>query len=177
MAPLRPFVDEDFADTAPRDRDPLLFVEVISQAVERPASEGQAQAPRVGRRGGEDLGALLGRVGRRAPGPGLILQPAEPPVVEAMDPGVDGGLADTQVAGDLAGSAPVGDGQEHPGALDESGLGGARGCELFERPPFIGGGFAERDSGEGQGCTSSHSRATPFLCQTNAVSSLAGCTT
>jgi hypothetical protein len=61
-----------------------------------------------------------------------ILQAVEAPVVEATNPGVDGGSADAQVPGDLAGSSPVGDGGEDAGALDESGLGRARGRELLE---------------------------------------------
>ena len=93
MPPLQPLIDEDLADAAPLDRDALPLVEVISQAVERPAAEGQAQALRVGQRRGDDLGALLGRVGGRAPGPGPIFQATEPPVVEASDPGVDRGPA------------------------------------------------------------------------------------
>jgi hypothetical protein len=177
MPPLQPLIHEDLADAAPLDRDALLFVEVVAQTVERPASEGQAQGLRVGQRRGDDLGALLGRVGGRASGPGPIFEPGEPAVIEAMDPGVDGGLADAQVAGDLGGSSPVGDGEQNPGPLDEPGLGGARGGELFERPPFVGGGFAERHFGGDHGCTSLRARATPFLRQTAVVSSLAGCTT
>jgi hypothetical protein len=125
MSPLQPLIHEDLADAAPLDRDALLLVEVVSQAVERPAGKGQAQRLRVGERRGDDLGALLGRVGGRAPGPGPVLQTGEATVVEAMDPGVDGRLADAQVAGDLAGSSPVGDGEQDAGPLDESGLGGA----------------------------------------------------
>jgi hypothetical protein len=125
MAPLQPLVHEDLADAAPLDRDPLALVEVVAQSVERPAAEGQIEAFRVGQRGGDDLGALFGRVGMRASRPGPILEPAEPPVVEAVDPGVDGGLADAQVAGDLGGSSPVGDGEQDPRPLNESGLGRA----------------------------------------------------
>jgi hypothetical protein len=61
----------------------------------------------------------------RTPGPGPILQASKPLVVEAADPGVDRGPRDAEVLGDLAGSSPVGDGQEDPGPLDESGLGRA----------------------------------------------------
>ena len=75
MAPLQPLVHEDLADAAPLDRDPLVLVEVVPQAVECPAAEGLAQALRVGQGRGDDLGALLGCVGVRAAGPRAILQP------------------------------------------------------------------------------------------------------
>jgi hypothetical protein len=95
------------------------------QAVERPAGEGQAQVLRVGQRGGEDLGSLLGGVGVRASGPGAILQAGQSPVVEAMEPGVDRGPREAHVIGHLAGSLPVGEGQEDLGPLHEAGLGRA----------------------------------------------------
>jgi hypothetical protein len=91
MAPLQPLVDEDLTDAAAFDRDALLLVEVGLQAVQRPAVEGQTQMLRIGQRGGDDLGALLGRVGVRAPGSRPIPQPVESLLIEAMDPGVDGG--------------------------------------------------------------------------------------
>jgi hypothetical protein len=139
MAPLQPLVHEDLADATPLDRDPLLLVEVGAQAVERPATEGEAEAIRVGQRRGDDLGALLGSVGVRPSGAGPILKPVEPALVEAADPGVDGRPADAPIAGDLAGSSPVGDGVEDPRPLDESGLGRARGSELFEGPSLLRG--------------------------------------
>jgi hypothetical protein len=122
MAPLQPLVDEELADAAASDADALLLVEVGAQPVQRPAAEGQAQALRGGQGRGDDLGALLGGVGVRTPGPGPIPQAAEPPLVEAMDPGVDGGPRDAEVLGDLTGRSPVGTGQEDPCPLDESGL-------------------------------------------------------
>ena len=177
MAPLQPLVHEDLADAAPLDRDPLTLVEVVPQAVERPAAEGEIEAVRVGQGGGGDLGPLLRRVGVRAPGPGPILQPAESPVIEPMDPGVDGGLADAQVAGDLAGALPVSDGEQDPCPLDEAGLSRARGRELFEGLAFLDGELSQRNLGEGHGCTSLLSETTPFLRRTRSVSSLGGCTT
>jgi hypothetical protein len=177
MPPFQPLIDEDLADAAPLDRDALVLVEVISQAVQRPAAEGQAQALRVGQRRGDDLGTLLGGVGVRPAGAGPILEPLESPLVEAADPGIDGGTADAQVAGDLAGSMPVGDGEQEPGALDESGLGRARRRKLFEALAFLGSESAERDFGEGHGCTSFRSKATPVLRQSEGVRSLGGCST
>jgi hypothetical protein len=177
MAPLQPLVHEDLADATPLDRDGLVLVEVGPQAVERPAAEGQVQPLRVGQRRGDDLGALLGRVGVRPAGAAPILQALEAPLVEATDPGVDGGPADVHVAGDLAGASPVGDGGEDAGALDESGLGRARGRELFEGLTFLRGEWSERDFGAVHGCNSLRSKATPVLRQTGSVSSLAGCTT
>src|SRR5687767_10688471 len=100
MPPLQPLVDEDLADTAALDRDPLLLVEVGTQAVQRPAAEGETQALRVSQRRGDDLGPLLGGVGVWSAGPRPILQALEPLLVEAMDPGVDRGPRDAQVPGD-----------------------------------------------------------------------------
>jgi len=177
MPPLPPFIDEDLADAAPLDRDPHLLVEVVAQSVQRPAGEGQAQALRVGQRRGDDLGALLGGVGVRPAGAGPVLQAGEPPLVDAADPGVDGGPADAQVAGDLAGASPVGDGDEESGPLDEPGLGRARVSELFEGLTLLRGEWSQRDFGVVHGCTSLRLRATPVLRQTGSVSSLGGCTT
>jgi hypothetical protein len=92
-----------------------------------------------------------------------IFQATEPPVVEPTDPGVDGGPADAQVAGDLAGASPVGDGREDPGALDESRLGRARVSELFEGLTFLRGEWSQRGFGCIHGCTSLLTKATPFL--------------
>ena len=122
MSPPQAFGQEDLVDAAAFDPDALLLIEVGLQAIERPAGEGQPQAPRIAQRRGNHLGALLGRIGRRAPGPRLILQPVEPLVIEAMDPGVDRRSRDAQVLGDLSGPPSVGDGQEDLGPLDEAGL-------------------------------------------------------
>jgi hypothetical protein len=81
--PLQPFVAKDFVDPAPLDRDALLLVEVGLQTVQRPAAKGQPQALRVGQGRGDDLGALLGRIGRGTPGPGLVLQSAESLVINS----------------------------------------------------------------------------------------------
>jgi hypothetical protein len=123
MPPPQALGDQDLVDATPLDRDALVLVEVGLQAVERPGAEGQSQLLRVGQGCGEDRRPLLGGIGRRAPGPPTILQAGEPPLVEAVDPGVDGGAREAQVPGDLAGSSPVGDGQEDPSPLDVAGLG------------------------------------------------------
>jgi hypothetical protein len=177
VAPLQSLVDEDLADAAPLDRDTPLLVEVGPQAVERPAAEGEVQPLRVGQRRGDDLGALLGGVGVRPAGAGPVLQAAEALLVEATDPGVDGGPAGAQVAGDLAGASPVGEGDEEPGPLDESGLGGARVSELVEGLTFLRGEWSQRHFGVVHGCTSLLTKATPVLRRAGGVSSLAGCTT
>src|SRR5262245_23675008 len=91
MAPLQPLVHEDLAEAAPLDRDALLFVEIGLQTIDRPGAEGQTQAIRLGQGRGDHLGALLGGVGLRSPGPGAILQPGQAPLIEAMEPGLDGG--------------------------------------------------------------------------------------
>jgi hypothetical protein len=177
MAPLQPLVHEDLADAAALHADALVLVEVGAQTVQRPAAEGQAQALRIGQRRGDHLGALLGGVGMRASGPGPILQAVEAPLIEAMDPGVDGGARQTQLLGDLAGPPSVGDGQEDLGALHESGLCGPRVGQLLEGVSFLGSQLAERNFGKDHGCTSLTTKATSFLRQTAGVSSLAGCTT
>jgi hypothetical protein len=125
MSPPQAFGQEDLVDPAAFDWDALLLVEVSLQAIERPASKGQPQALGVRQRRGDDLGALLGRVGRRTSGPGLILQSMEPLFIEAMDPGVDRGPREAQVLGHLAGASPRGDGQEELCSLNEPGLGRA----------------------------------------------------
>ena len=174
MAPLQPLVHEDLADAAALDADALLLVEVGAQAVQRPAAEGQAQALRVGQRGGDHFGALLGRIGVRTPGAGPILQPVGTPLIEAMDPGIDRGARQPQVLGDLAGPPSLGDGQQELGPLDEAGLRGPRVSQLFESVSLLGGQLAECDFGEGHGCTSFRSKPTPILRRTPGVSSLAG---
>ena len=122
MAPLQPLIHEDLADAAPFDADALRLVEVGAQAVQRPAAEGQAQTLRVGQGRGDHFGSLLGRVGVRAPGPGAILQSWKAPLIEAMEPGVNGGAREAQLPGDLARLASVGDGQKDAGPLDSAGL-------------------------------------------------------
>src|SRR4051812_14415836 len=136
MTPLQPLVDEDLTDAAAFDRDALLLVEVDAQAIQRPAAEGPAQDLWVSQCRGEDLGALLGRVGVGTPGAGPILQAAEALLVEAVDPGVDRGAGQSQVLSDLARPPPVRDGQEDLGSLDEACLGGPRVSQLFERVSF-----------------------------------------
>jgi hypothetical protein len=132
VPPLQPLIDEDLADAAPLDRDAPLLVEVDAQAVQRPAAEGQAQLLRVGQRRGEDFGALLGGVDVRPTGAGPILKSMGAPLIEAMEPGVDGGARDAQLLGDLARPSSLGDGQQELGPLDEAGLRGPRVSQLFE---------------------------------------------
>ena len=90
MPPLQPLVHEDLADAAPLDRDAPLLVEVGLQPVERPTAEGQTEVLGGRQRGGDHLGALLGGVGMGSPGAGTVLEPGESPVVEAVDPDIDG---------------------------------------------------------------------------------------
>lgn len=177
MPPPQAFSQEDLVDAATLDRDAFLLVEVGLKPIQRPAAEGQPQAPGIGQRHGDDLGALLRRVGRWAPSPRLILQAVEPLSMEAVNPGVDRGPRDAQVLGHVAGSSSLGDGQEDLGPLDEAGLGRAGSRQVLEGLTLLGGEFAEGDLGEAHGCTSLRSKATPFLRQTVLVSSLAGCTT
>lgn len=177
LPPPETLVEEDLVDAAPLDRDAFLLVEVGLQAIERPAAEGQIQALRIGQGRGDDLSSLLGGVGVRTTGPRLILQTAEPLLVEAMEPGVDRRARDAQILGHLAGSPTVGEGQKDPGPLDEAGLSRPRDGQLFEGQTFLGGRLAERDFGEGHGCISLRLKTTPVLRQTAGVSSLAGCTT
>jgi hypothetical protein len=110
VPPLQPLVEEDFVDATPLDRDALLLVEVGFKPIECPAAEGQPQALGIGQRGSDHLGALLGGVGGRPPGPRLVSQSVEAPFVEPVDPEVDGGATDAQVPGDLAGPLSSRDG-------------------------------------------------------------------
>jgi hypothetical protein len=91
LPPSEALGDEDLVDAAPLDRDLPVFVEVALEAVERPASEGEAQLLRVGQRDGDDLGPLLGGVGVRASGATPLLQSLDASLIEPADPGIDGG--------------------------------------------------------------------------------------
>ena len=126
MSPPQALGREQLVDAAPLDRDALLLVEVVPQAIQRPAAEGQAQLLRVGQRRGDDLGALVSGIGVGPARAGPVAQPGEASVVEAMDPGIDRGAGDAEVAGDLGRAPALGDGQEDPSPLDEPGLGRAR---------------------------------------------------
>jgi hypothetical protein len=46
----------------------------------------------------------------RAPGPGATLQPGADPLIEAMEPGIDGGAREPQLLADPAGPSSAGDG-------------------------------------------------------------------
>lgn len=122
MAPPQPLVEEEFVDPTPLDRDALLLVEVGLEPIERPAAEGKPQVLRIGQRGGDDLGTLLGGVGRRTPGSGPILQAGKASLVEATEPGVDRGPRETQFLGDSAGGATVGESRQELGTLNEASL-------------------------------------------------------
>jgi hypothetical protein len=155
MAPSQALLQEEFVDAAALDRDAFVLVEIVPQAIERPAAEGEAQLLRIGQGRGDDLGPLLGGVGPRAAGSTPVRQAGEAAVVEAMDPGIDGGAGDAEVARDLGRAPALGDGQQDLGPLDEPGLGSARGRELFEGLALLGGQLAEREwLGGRHGCTS-----------------------
>jgi hypothetical protein len=162
MPPLQPLVHEDLANAAALDRDALLLVEVGPQAVQCPAAEGELKALRVGQSRGDNLGTLLGGIGVRAAGAGPIPQALEALLIEAMDPGVDGGAGQPQVLGDLAGPPPIGDGQEDLGPLDGASLRGARSRKLFKGLAFLGSQVAELEFGGHHGCTSLRTRLHPF---------------
>jgi hypothetical protein len=110
LAPGEALRQEDLVDPAPLDRDFLGLVEVGLEPVQRPAGKGEAERLGVGHRGGENLSDLLGRVGRRAAGPGLIGERGDPLGVESRDPVVDGGAGDAELAGDGGGAAATGGG-------------------------------------------------------------------
>lgn len=155
MVPPQAFPQEDLVDPGPLDRDPLLLMEIVPEAVQGPAGEGESQALGVGQGGGDDLGPVVGGVDRRPSRAGLVLEAGEAQFVEPMDPEVDGGPADVEVVGDGGGALSLGDGQEDLGALDEPGGGDARMSELFEVVPLLGCQLPERELGVGRhGCIS-----------------------
>jgi hypothetical protein len=127
------------------------------QAVEGPAAERQTQPLGIGQGGGDDLGALLGRVGGRPTRSGPLLQPPEPFVVEAPDPGGGGGPRAAEARGDGSGGLSLCGGLDDPGAVDQAGGGGACLGERGEGLVFLGRQFAECDSGShghtSSGCT------------------------
>jgi hypothetical protein len=143
------------------------------EAIERPAAEGQAQGPGIGQGRGDDLGALLGGVGRGPAAAAPVIQAGEAVRVEAMDPGVDRRPRDADLAGDLAGRGPVGGGQEEPGPLDQADGGGAGMGEFLQGRALLGAELAERDLfGDQHGCKPP--QVTPVLRQAPHDSSLAG---
>jgi len=144
---MEPLGDEDLIDAAPLDRDVLLLVEVGLQPVEGPRAERQAESLRVGQRRGDDLGDLLGRVGRRASGAGLILQSVRPLGVEPLDPGIYGGPGDAGSPGCRGGAEAVGDSEDDLGPLDESSLGRARAGQGFDGLALLGRQDAEGEFG------------------------------
>jgi hypothetical protein len=142
VTPLQPLIHEDLADAAALDADALLLIEVGFEPVERPAAEGQAQVLGGGQGRGDDLGALLGGVGRRPPGAGAFLEPGEALRVEAADPGVGGRPGAAERRGDGGGGSALG-GLDDAGALDEADRGGARAEQLVEGLLLLGGHRAQ----------------------------------
>jgi hypothetical protein len=96
---------------------------------------------------------LLGGVDRPSPRERPLAQAIDPLVIEAVDPGVDGGPGDAEFVGDLAGSLTPGDGQDDPGPPDEAGLDGAGVSQPPEGPEFLVGRLVEGDVGEVHGYT------------------------
>jgi hypothetical protein len=136
---------QDLVDPAPLDRDLPMLVEVGLDPIQGPGGEGEPERAGVGHRGGEDLGDLLGRIGRRPAGSGLIGQGRDPLGVEACDPGVDRGSRDAQVAGDGGDRPALGGGEDDPGPLDQADLVGAGAGQVFEFLPLLIGQLAELD--------------------------------
>ena len=148
MAPPQALGLQKLVDPTAFDRDPLLLVEVVLEPVERPGAEGEAQFLRVGQGRGDDLGPLLGGVGRRPAGAGAFLEPGEALVVETADPGIDGGPRAAQLGGDGGGRPAVGGGGlDDAGAFDQADRGGARAEQFGDGLLLLGGHRAEGDAG------------------------------
>jgi hypothetical protein len=90
------------------------------QAVERPAAEGQAQVLGGGQGRGDDLGPLLGGIGRRTAGAGTLLEAGDPLLVEAADPGIGRGPRATDRRGDCRRGPTVGCRLDDAGAFDQT---------------------------------------------------------
>jgi hypothetical protein len=150
MPPLQTLIDEDLADPTPLDTDALLLIEVGAQAVERPAAERQFQALRVGQRGGDHLGPLLGGVGVRATRARQVAEAGEASVVEPMHPVVDRLSADPDLRSDGGRALPLGGGRKDPGALDEAGRFGPGVGEPFEGGLLLGAQGAEGELSGGR---------------------------
>jgi hypothetical protein len=145
LAPAQALGQEDLVDPAPLDRDALVLVEVGLQPIEGPAAEVEAQVLRVGQRGGDDLGDLLGGVGRRAALAGPVPEPVDPPVVEAAEPEIELIAAQPGLPGDLAGPLASGQSVDDLGPLDQAGLVGARPRESRDGRAFLVGQLTESD--------------------------------
>jgi hypothetical protein len=138
LPPAEALGDQDLVDPAPPDADPL-GVEVVLKPVERPGTEGQAQGLRVGQRGGEDLGDLLGGVGRGPAGAGHVGQAGGPLGVEPGDPPIDRGPGDAERRGGRGDLHAAGECGDDLGPLDGSGLGGAGAGQVLDGLPLVGG--------------------------------------
>jgi hypothetical protein len=135
------------------------------QAIQRPAAERQAQFLGVGQRRGDDLGPLLGGVGRRPAGAVALLEAGDPLVVEAADPGVGGGPRAAQRRGDGGRRSAVGGGLDDAGALDQADRGGARLEQGRDGLLLLGRHRAERDS---DGHRSTSQEIPPSTCKSPA---------
>jgi hypothetical protein len=147
MAPPQALLREDLVDAAALDRDPLLLVEMDLQPVQGPAGEGQAQVLRGSQRRGDDLGPLLCGVDRRPAGAGALLEPGDPVLVEAADPGIDGGSGAAGRLGDGGGGSAVGGGLDDSGPFGQADRGGARAEQVRDGLLLLGRHRAESDSG------------------------------
>ena len=116
---------------------------------------------------------MLGGVDRPSPRARPLAQAIDPLVMEAVDPGVDGGPGDVEFVSDSAGSLTPVDGQDDPGPLDEAGLGGAGVSQPLEGPEFLVGW---RRAMWVRTMDAPHLQATSFLGPSPTVSSPAGCT-
>jgi hypothetical protein len=147
LAPPQALSDQDLVDPAPLDGDAPVLVEVRLQPVERPATEVQPQVLRGGQCGGDDLGHLLGRVGRRAALAGPVAQAGEALVVEAMEPLIELIAAHADTPGDGAGPLARGEAFDDLGPLDQPGLVGARAGESGDGLTLLGRQLTETDLG------------------------------
>ena len=100
LAPAQTFGDQDLVDPAALHRDPLPLVEVGGQPVQRPRRKRPIQRLGVGERGGDHGGDLLGRIGRRPAGAGLIREAVKAGGLEAVDPDAHGMGGKAKLLGD-----------------------------------------------------------------------------
>jgi hypothetical protein len=61
LAPAQALVEQDLVDAAALHRNPFVLVQVSGQPIERPGGKGQPERLRLGQRGGDHGGCLLGR--------------------------------------------------------------------------------------------------------------------
>jgi hypothetical protein len=85
LAPAQALVEQDLVDAAALHRNPFLLMQVGGQSIQCPGGKRQPQRLRLGQRGGDHGGCLLGRVGWLATRAMSVLERFQTLGIEATD--------------------------------------------------------------------------------------------